>query len=586
MAVAALSNAALALTGNVSPQPASPSPAAGSSPESAQNFAKLVSRQSEQKNASDGEQAQPETKLPSDPTVGATDEPAASTDSELSADSETGEKPDTLLADIEAMVAAAAQLGTSQPIVPVLVAQPVPTAPVNDATTTTSAAVDQTAIIGTITGTESRATDTGTPETTGMPTGLPDIGAPLPASTGPTAPVQTTSGRTPEAGGSVEAHEPAAVLPTGSATAPTGTASLQQQATPELTHIASLIASLRQAFAPASQATAGSTSKSDAGTTPNVSMPQAVPTTVVEAAAATMAPLATSPSPIVAEAEGEEGKSIEPTITDSSEPVDAPVVRTTSAAKKEVAEAVQPTRLAPQAAGNEPTSGVSSDDGALATADDAPAPVTTDGSAQGVEPTAADSSGAPTAAAPVPTPPAPTSSTATDSGAVQTGATVADASAAQQQTIDRHLDLARDTQWLDRLARDISRAADHQGHLKFQLNPEHLGALTVEIANSAAGTAIRMSADTDQARQIIADAQPRLIAEVRAQGLRVAESHVDLNNQQSGGGTGSTGAQAQQGQQGQSRQPSEDNKPFSPNQSAVRDEAVDSTERDDRDLYA
>jgi hypothetical protein len=95
-----------------------------------------------------------------------------------------------------------------------------------------------------------------------------------------------------------------------------------------------------------------------------------------------------------------------------------------------------------------------------------------------------------------------------------------------------------------------------------------------------------MSADTDQARQIIADAQPRLIAEVRAQGLRVAESHVDLNNQQSGGGTGSTGAQAQQGQQGQSRQPSEDNKPFSPNQSAVRDEAVDSTERDDRDLYA
>lgn len=586
MAVAALSNAALALTGNVSPQPASPPPAAGSSPESAQNFAKLVSRQSEQKNASDGEQAQPETKLPADPTVGATDEPTASTDSDLSADSETGEKPDTLLADIEAMVAAAAQLGTGQPIVPVLVVQPIPTAPVTEATAT-SAVIDQAAIIGTGTVTENRGTETGTPGTTGTPMSLPGFGAILPASTGPSGPVQTSSQRAPEAVGTVETAEPVAVLPAAPATAPTGNSAAQQQATPELTHIASLIASLRQAFAPATQTPAGSTPKSDAGTAPIVPMPQAVPTTVVEAAAATVAPLVTAPSPVATEAEGEDGKSIDPTITDSSDLIDALVVPTTSAAKKEVAEAVLPTRLAPQVAGDEPTSGLSTDDGAPVLADDAPASATTDTTAQLIEPTAADTSGASTVSVPVPTPAAPTSSTATDSGAVQADAAVADANASQQQTIDRHLDLARDTQWLDRLARDISRAADHQGHLKFQLNPEHLGALTVEIVNSAAGTAIRMSADTDQARQIIADAQPRLIAEVRAQGLRVAESHVDLNNQQGGGsGTGSTGAQAQQGQQGQSRQPSEDNKPFSPNQSAVRDDTADSADRDDRDLYA
>lgn len=584
MAVAALSNAALALTGNVSPQPASPSPAAGSSPESAQNFAKLVSRQSEQKNASDGEQAQPETKLPADPTIAPTDEPTGSTDADLPTDSETGEKPDTLLADIEAMVAAAAQLGTGQPIIPLLVAQPAPTTPVTDATAT-PAVIDQTVIIGTHTGTENRATETGTPAT-GMPTGLPDFGTALAASTDPTGPAQTSSQRTPEAAGTVETAEPVAVLPAGSAAAPTGTASAQQQTTPELTHIASLIASLRQAFAPATQTPAGSTLKSDTGAAPIVSIPQVVPTTVVEAAAAPMPALATAPSPAATEAEGKDGNSIDLTTTDDSELVDAPVVPTDSATMKEVAEAVLPTRLAPQVAADEPTSGPSTDDRAPVLADAAPGSATTDTPAQLIEPTAADSSGASTVAVPVPTPAAPTSVTTPDSGAVQTDATVADASAAQQQTIERHLDLARDTQWLDRLARDISRAADHQGHLKFQLNPEHLGALTVEIVNSAAGTAIRMSADTDQARQIIADAQPRLIAEVRAQGLRVAESHVDLNNQQSGGGTGSTGAQAQQGQQGQSRQPSEDNKPFSPNQSVVRDEAVDSTERDDRDLYA
>jgi len=161
-------------------------------------------------------------------------------------------------------------------------------------------------------------------------------------------------------------------------------------------------------------------------------------------------------------------------------------------------------------------------------------------------------------------------------------AAVADAAtpapAQPDKSIDRHLDLVRDNQWLDGLARDISQMATQQGRLKFQLNPEHLGALTVEIANSASGTAIRMSADTDQARAIIADAQPRLLAEVRAQGLRVAESHVDLNQQ---GGNGSPSFA-----QGQQRQPSEDHKPFARTQSAIRDDAGDSASADDGELYA
>ena len=129
----------------------------------------------------------------------------------------------------------------------------------------------------------------------------------------------------------------------------------------------------------------------------------------------------------------------------------------------------------------------------------------------------------------------------------------------------------------DSRGRNAAAAANHQGHLKFQLNPEHLGALTVEIANSAAGTAIRMTADSDQARAIIADAQPRLIAEVRAQGLRVAESHVDLNQHGNGGSAFA---------QGQQRQSSEDHKPFARTQSVIRDDADDSAARDDGELYA
>jgi flagellar hook-length control protein FliK len=144
-----------------------------------------------------------------------------------------------------------------------------------------------------------------------------------------------------------------------------------------------------------------------------------------------------------------------------------------------------------------------------------------------------------------------------------------------EQSMTRHLDLARDNQWLDRLAHDITQAATTNGHLKFQLNPEHLGSLQVEIVNSAAGTSVRMTADNDAARTILADAQPRLIAEVRAQGLRIAESHVDLGSQ-----TGSGGAAGGQ------HQSSEDHKPFVRTQAATRTETPDSSTPADDELYA
>jgi flagellar hook-length control protein FliK len=94
--------------------------------------------------------------------------------------------------------------------------------------------------------------------------------------------------------------------------------------------------------------------------------------------------------------------------------------------------------------------------------------------------------------------------------------------------IERQLDLASGDEWLDDLARDIARTAGNEGSLKFRLNPEHLGSLKVELMPDRGGTAVRLTAETDAARAIIADAQPRLIAEARAQGLRISEAHVDL----------------------------------------------------------
>ena len=53
---------------------------------------------------------------------------------------------------------------------------------------------------------------------------------------------------------------------------------------------------------------------------------------------------------------------------------------------------------------------------------------------------------------------------------------------------------------------------------------------------------MHMTVETETARQILTDAQPRLTAEARAQGVRIAETHVDL----SGSGRHAPGDQRRQ----------------------------------------
>lgn len=94
------------------------------------------------------------------------------------------------------------------------------------------------------------------------------------------------------------------------------------------------------------------------------------------------------------------------------------------------------------------------------------------------------------------------------------------------------LDLAGGSEWLEQLSDEIGRATDGSGPLRFRLTPESLGELKVEISQSDRGAIVRMTVATEAAQAALADAQPRLAVEARAQGVRIAESQVDLAGNQ------------------------------------------------------
>ena len=109
-------------------------------------------------------------------------------------------------------------------------------------------------------------------------------------------------------------------------------------------------------------------------------------------------------------------------------------------------------------------------------------------------------------------------------------------SALAQQSLETRLDVARDAQWIDRAARDIAQLATGEGRLRFRLDPEQLGSLQIDLSNGTDGLSLRMTAETEAARAILVEAQPKLLAEARAQGVRIAEAHVDLGSPSGGEG--------------------------------------------------
>lgn len=116
------------------------------------------------------------------------------------------------------------------------------------------------------------------------------------------------------------------------------------------------------------------------------------------------------------------------------------------------------------------------------------------------------------------------------------------------EAVERQLDVSADGEWLDQLARDIVRtgaAGGEGGALRFRLNPETLGQVRVELSQGAEGATVRIAAETEGARALLADAQPRLLAEARAQGVRIAETEVSL------AGSGSSPEQQQRREEAQ-----------------------------------
>lgn len=124
------------------------------------------------------------------------------------------------------------------------------------------------------------------------------------------------------------------------------------------------------------------------------------------------------------------------------------------------------------------------------------------------------------------------------------------AMSAEQAVMGHHLDLARDSAWLDQLARDIAATAGGDSKLQFKLNPEHLGSLHVEVIRHDDGASVRMTTESEAARSMLSDAQGRLVAEARHHGMRITETNVDLGRNGGGGDNGQRAwGDAQSGQQ-------------------------------------
>jgi|CXWL01.1.fsa_nt_gi flagellar hook-length control protein FliK len=105
-------------------------------------------------------------------------------------------------------------------------------------------------------------------------------------------------------------------------------------------------------------------------------------------------------------------------------------------------------------------------------------------------------------------------------------ATGASAVAPTDTIVDRQLDLVRNEQWLGELAHDIASTSGDDNRLSFRLMPHQLGRLDVDVTRSHNGLSLTIHTESDSAKAILAAAQPRLADEIRAQGLKLADTQM------------------------------------------------------------
>ncbi|MFT9120686.1 MAG: flagellar hook-length control protein FliK [Zymomonas mobilis subsp. pomaceae] len=115
-----------------------------------------------------------------------------------------------------------------------------------------------------------------------------------------------------------------------------------------------------------------------------------------------------------------------------------------------------------------------------------------------------------------------------------------------QMAVNNQLDLEHQTIWLDQLTRDIAQASGQNTNLTFNLHPDHLGMLHVSLQSGTDGLAVHMTASSEAAQSIIANARHDLVDEARAQGVQITHTQVDLSSQTMSQGSGQSGQQNQQ----------------------------------------
>lgn len=93
---------------------------------------------------------------------------------------------------------------------------------------------------------------------------------------------------------------------------------------------------------------------------------------------------------------------------------------------------------------------------------------------------------------------------------------------------DRVIDMGVGGQWIDDVAREISRLAASDGSASFRMSPPHLGAMRIDVrAVEDAGASIKMTVETDSALNALRAGVDLLSGEARHSGLRIANLSIE-----------------------------------------------------------
>ncbi|MBU7588021.1 MAG: flagellar hook-length control protein FliK [Sphingopyxis terrae] len=114
------------------------------------------------------------------------------------------------------------------------------------------------------------------------------------------------------------------------------------------------------------------------------------------------------------------------------------------------------------------------------------------------------------------------------------GATSIGAPAQAAPLAERTLDLTSDDRWIAQLAADIAATKSDKGDLSFRLMPRHLGRLDVAMQLDGDGVSMKLDTQHESTAAIVAAAQPRLVEDLRQQGIRVAGAEVTCTPDQAG----------------------------------------------------